>query len=86
MDGAGSGVVITPDGFALTSAHVVGGTDRGSASFVDGREIPFDVIGRDELSDLAVLRLQSRTDLEPAELGEAAGLRWGSRGRSPRAW
>ncbi len=77
VDGAGSGVVITPDGFALTSAHVVGGTDRGSASFVDGREIPFDVVGRDELSDLAVLRLQSRGDLEPAELGEAAGLRVG---------
>ena len=77
VDGAGSGVVITPDGFALTSAHVVGGTDRGSASFVDGREVPFDVIGRDELSDLAVLRLQSRGDLEPAELGEAAGLRVG---------
>ena len=77
VDGAGSGVVITPDGFALTSAHVVGGTDRGSASFVDGREIPFDVVGRDELSDLAVLRLQSRSDLEPAELGEAARLRVG---------
>src|ERR1051326_5374835 len=58
VDGAGSGVVITPEGFAVTSAHVVGGTDRGSASFVDGREVPFDVIGRDELSDLAVLRLE----------------------------
>jgi S1-C subfamily serine protease len=73
VDGAGSGVVITPDGFALTSAHVV----RGSASFVDGREIPFDVVGRDELSDLAVLRLQGGGDVEPAELGEAAGLRVG---------
>ena len=77
VDGAGSGVVITPDGFALTSAHVVGGTDRGSASFVDGREVPFDVVGRDQLSDLAVLRLQNTGSLEPAELGEAAGLRVG---------
>ena len=77
VDGAGSGVVITPDGFALTSAHVVGGTDRGSASFVDGREVPFDVVGRDQLSDLAVLRLQNSGSLEPAELGEAAGLRVG---------
>jgi S1-C subfamily serine protease len=76
MDGAGSGVVIAPDGFALTSAHVVGGTDRGSASFVDGQEVPFDVAGRDRLSDLAVLRLQG-SGFAAAELGEAAALRVG---------
>lgn len=76
VDGAGSAVVMAPDGFALTSAHVVGGTDRGSASFVDGREVPFDVIGRDELSDLAVLRLQG-TGFEAAELGDASNLRVG---------
>src|ERR671922_2674083 len=57
VEGAGSAVVITPDGFTLTSAHVVERTDRGSASFVDGREVPFDVVGRDELSDMAGLRL-----------------------------
>jgi S1-C subfamily serine protease len=76
VDGAGSAVVVTPDGFALTSAHVVGGTNRGSASFVDGREVAFDVVGRDELSDLAVLRLQGG-GFASAELGEAAGLRVG---------
>ena len=76
VDGAGSAVVITPDGFALTSAHVVGGTDRGSASFVDGREVAFDVVGRDQLSDLAVLRLQG-DGFAAGELGEAAGLRVG---------
>jgi S1-C subfamily serine protease len=76
VDGSGSGVVITPDGFALTSAHVVGSTDRGSASFVDGREVPFDVVGRDRLSDLAVLRLQG-DGFTSADLGEAAGLRVG---------
>jgi S1-C subfamily serine protease len=76
VDGAGSAVVITPDGFGLTSAHVVEGTDRGSASFVDGREVPFDVIGRDALSDLAVLRLQG-DGFHAAELGEAAALRVG---------
>jgi S1-C subfamily serine protease len=76
VDGAGSAVVITPDGFALTSAHVVGGTNRGSASFVDGREVGFDVVGRDQLSDLAVLRLQG-DGFASAELGEAAGLRVG---------
>ena len=76
VDGAGSGVVITPDGFTLTSAHVVGGTDRGSASFVDGREVGFDVVGRDRLSDLAVLRLDG-SGFPAAELGDAADLRVG---------
>jgi serine protease Do len=77
LDGAGSGVVITPDGFMLTSAHVVERTDgSGQASFVDGRELAFEIVGSDPLSDLAVLRLDAR-DLTPAELGEAEHLRVG---------
>src|ERR1051326_3476642 len=54
--GAGSGVVITPDGFLITSAHVVAGAEGGSASFIDGREFDFQIIGADPLSDLAVVR------------------------------
>src|SRR3954470_23197214 len=68
--GGGSAVVITPDGFMLTSAHVVARTRGGRASFVDGRELPFDVVGSDPLSDLAVLRADG-PDLVPAELGDA---------------
>ena len=75
--GAGSAVVLTPDGFLLTSAHVVSGRDRlGRASFVDGREIGFRVVGADPLSDLAVLRSDA-DDLSPAVLGDAAALRVG---------
>src|SRR4051812_14540725 len=74
--GGGSAVVITPDGFMLTSAHVVARTRGGRASFVDGRELEFDVIGSDPLSDLAVLRADGR-ELEPAELGDAERLRVG---------
>src|SRR5919201_626913 len=75
--GGGSAVVITPDGFLLTSAHVVGSTrGRGRASFVDGRELDFSVVGADPLSDLAVLRAQA-SDLAPAELGDAEQLRVG---------
>ena len=44
-EGGGSGVVITPDGFVLTSAHVVEGSHRGVASFVDGRELTVEVVG-----------------------------------------
>jgi serine protease Do len=77
LDGGGSSVVITPDGFMLTSAHVVARTEgRGRASFVDGRELEFQVVGSDALSDLAVLRADGR-DLVPAELGDAEQLRVG---------
>ena len=77
LDGGGSGVVITPDGFTLTSAHVVARTEgKGRASFVDGRELDFTVVGSDPLSDLAVLRVDAR-DLVPAELGDAERLRVG---------
>jgi S1-C subfamily serine protease len=74
--GAGSGVVITPDGFVLTSAHVVAGTNRGVASFVDGRELTVEVVGSDPLSDLAVLRTESN-GLTEAELGDAESLQVG---------
>jgi S1-C subfamily serine protease len=75
--GGGSAVVITPDGFMLTSAHVVEGSTRpGRASFVDGRELRFEVIGSDPHSDLAVLRAEA-DDLVPAELGDAERLRVG---------
>jgi serine protease Do len=76
LDGGGSGVVITPDGFVLTSAHVVAGTRRGVASFIDGRELTVEVVGADPLSDLAVLRAES-SDLAAAELGDADGLQVG---------
>jgi S1-C subfamily serine protease len=75
--GGGSAVVITPDGFLLTSAHVVAaGSDGGRASFVDGRELGFEVVGSDPHSDLAVLRAEA-DDLVAAELGEAERLRVG---------
>jgi S1-C subfamily serine protease len=75
--GAGSGVVLTPDGFLLTSAHVIAGRGRqGRAAFVDGRELPFEIAGRDALSDLAVVRTEAR-DLQPATLGDAERLRVG---------
>jgi serine protease Do len=73
--GAGSGVVITPDGFLLTSAHVVGRA-RSVRAVVDGRDFAAEVVGSDRLSDLAVLRGDA-TELAPAELGDADRLRVG---------
>jgi serine protease Do len=74
--GGGSGVVVTPDGFMLTSAHVVAASDGKIEAIVDGREITAEVAGADPLSDLAVLRSDG-TDLVPAELGDADDLRVG---------
>jgi serine protease Do len=75
--GAGSAVAISSDGFMLSAAHVIAGADgRGSVAFPDGRELSVEVIGADPLSDLAVLRADSR-DLTPAVLGDAATLRVG---------
>src|SRR5919197_3966454 len=76
LAGGGSAVVITPDGFMLTSAHVIERTDGGRASFVDGRELDFEVVGSDPLSDLALLRASAR-DLRAAELGDAEWLKVG---------
>jgi S1-C subfamily serine protease len=75
--GAGSAVALTPDGFLLTSAHVVGRSAAGGrATFSDGRDERFEVIGRDPLSDLALLRAEGGS-LNPAELGDAERLKVG---------
>src|SRR5437867_596388 len=74
--GAGSGVVITPDGFLVTSAHVVAASGTASASFIDGTEHDVDVVGADPLCDLAIVRARA-TDLPSARIGNADLLRVG---------
>jgi S1-C subfamily serine protease len=75
--GGGSAVVLHEDGFLLTCAHVVGSDDaRGRAAFTDGAEPAFEVIGRDPLTDLALIRVDA-AGLVPAEMGEAGRLRVG---------
>lgn len=75
-EGAGSASVLTPDGFLLTSAHVVEGADRATAEFADGTQAPAEVTGRDPLSDLALLRVAGDVPA-PVVLGDAAGLEVG---------
>lgn len=74
--GSGSAWVLTPDGYLVTSAHVVHGSAGGSAHVADGRRLPFEVIGTDVLSDLAVVRTAA-CDLVPAPIGDADRLRVG---------
>ncbi|HEX2418254.1 MAG TPA: trypsin-like peptidase domain-containing protein, partial [Micromonosporaceae bacterium] len=74
--GAGSAVVFTPDGFLLTSAHVVDQAHSGTVVFADGAEASFEVVGADPLADLAVLRTRGGM-AEPAALGDADKLQIG---------
>jgi S1-C subfamily serine protease len=72
-EASGSAVVFTADGFMLTNAHVVGRRGSGTASFTDGRSRPFDVVGADPLSDLAVVRVRGEAP-PPVRLGRADEL------------
>ncbi len=74
--GAGSAVLISADGLLVTSAHVVQGSNRGTAAFTTGDEAPFEVVGADRLSDLAVVRAAGN-GYQPARLGDASRLRVG---------
>lgn len=74
--GSGSGVIIAPDGLALTNSHVVHGRTRLTATTADGDRLDAEVIGDDPATDLAVLRIASR-DLPVAPLGDSRALRVG---------
>jgi S1-C subfamily serine protease len=68
--------VLTPDGYLVTSAHVVHGGAGGVAHTADGRQLPFEVIGDDVLSDIAVVRAAGG-DMPAASVGDADRLRVG---------
>jgi serine protease Do len=76
--GAGSGVVIDEKGMILTNNHVVGGADKIEVRFVDGRELPAKVVGTDPRSDLAVIRVDTKSyGVRAARLGDSDKMRVG---------
>jgi S1-C subfamily serine protease len=74
--GQGSGFVITPDGYALTNSHVVGGRTKLTATTHEGDRLDCEVVGDDPATDLALIRLAAR-DLPLCMLGDSDALRVG---------
>lgn len=75
--GQGSGVVISQDGYILTNHHVVRDAQEIRVTFSDGRRLPAERAGVDNLTDLALLKVNAQ-DLIPAEWGDSDGLQVGS--------
>lgn len=74
--GAGSGFIVTPDGYAITNSHVVDDRPQLVAETNDGDRLRTELVGDDPATDLAVVRL-SASGLPHAQLGDSAALRVG---------
>src|SRR5579883_2783114 len=77
--GAGSGVIFTPDGYIVTNAHVVDGAERLVVILADGHDLPGEVIGVDLETDVAVVRITppAGQTLTTAHFGDSERLRVG---------
>ena len=73
----GSGFAISADGYIVTNNHVIEGVDSIEVAFSDGRELPAKLIGRDPKTDIALIKVESETDLAWLSLGDSDALRPG---------
>lgn len=69
----GSGFIISEDGYLLTNHHVIAGADKVIVRLADRRELEAEIIGSDERSDVALLKIEA-TDLPTVKLGESSAL------------
>ena len=77
VQGAGSGFIIDADGTIVTNSHVVGQADKILVSLADGTELPAKLIGSDELTDIAVIRVLAKHPLPAVAWGESDNVEVG---------
>lgn len=77
--GEGSGSIFTSDGMIVTNNHVVAGGDKGKITvrLNDGRTLPAKIVAADPQTDIAVIKAEGATDLQPIELGNSDALNVG---------
>jgi len=78
QQGVGSGFVISSDGYILTNNHVVDEANQIKIKLADGKEYDAKVVGRDPKTDLALLKAEGASNLQPLQLGDSDSLRVGS--------
>lgn len=79
-EGAGSGIIVSKDGYVLTNKHVVSGTSKVNVVLHDGTTYKdVQVLGTDPLNDIAFLKIDGVTDLTAAELGDSYSVRVGQK-------
>ena len=72
--GSGSGVIMSKDGYIITNNHVVDGAQSVSVQLSDGTSLDAEIIGTDEQTDLAVIKVTPTSDLTAAEFGDSDEL------------
>jgi serine protease Do len=75
--GAGSGFIVDPSGLIVTNNHVVGSADRIVVSLTDGTELPAKLIGADELTDIAVIKVEAGRPLPAVTWGDSRQVQVG---------
>jgi serine protease Do len=75
--GIGSGFIISPDGYILTNTHVVNNASKITVKLTDRREFEGKVVGSDEKTDVAVIKINAKGDLPVVRLGDSGKLRPG---------
>jgi serine protease Do len=80
QQGAGSGVIVRPDGYILTNNHVVQGAQKIKVTLLSGRVLTGKIVGTDPIADLAVIKVASPESLPAAQLGSSRDLQVGQLG------
>ena len=75
--GAGSGFIVDSEGYIVTNHHVIAGADEVSVTLHDGASFPAELVGQDEKTDLALLKIEADRDLTAVAFGDSEAVRPG---------